>query len=142
MVGAANLAVCSERGRQWPFQPEANGDLYIANSAPEFRQTILEGIHAKTISVPLEEVDELARRASSEAYVVRGFKEAWLSGEITEKDLKKFPFYCNYREYFEKESAGLGPGVGHRRDHGFKEGPVEAINQFPWNAKSLADHAI
>ena len=85
-----------------PFTPEINGDVYITNSAPEFRQTILERIQAKAISVPLEDVDELARRAASEAYVVRGFNEAWLSGEITEKDLKKFPFDCNYREYFER----------------------------------------
>jgi hypothetical protein len=47
-------------------------------------------------------VDELARRAASEAYVVRGFNEAWLRGEITEKDLRKFPLYSNYREYYER----------------------------------------
>ena len=85
-----------------PFTPEINGDGYITNSAPEFRQAILEGIKAKEIFIPLEDVDELARRAASEAYVIRGFNEAWLRGEITEKDLRKFPLYATYREYFER----------------------------------------
>lgn len=83
-----------------PFDPEANGDVYIANSAAEFREAILEGIKAKEIFIPLEDVDELARRAASEAYVVRGFNEAWLRGEITEKDLRKIPLYSSYCEYF------------------------------------------
>jgi hypothetical protein len=85
-----------------PFSPEVNRDVQIANSAPEFRKAILEGIQAKEIFVPLDDVDELARRAASEAYVVRGFNEAWLSGEITKKDLRKFPLYSSYREYFER----------------------------------------
>jgi hypothetical protein len=85
-----------------PFNPEVNGDVYIANSAPEFREAILEGIRAKEIFIRLEDVDELARRAASEAYVVRGFNEAWLRGEITEKDLRKFPLYSSYCEYYER----------------------------------------
>jgi hypothetical protein len=89
-----------------PFSPEVNRDVQIANSAPEFRKAILEGIQAKEIFIPLDDVDELARRTASEAYIVRGFNEAWLRGEIAKKDLKKFPFYSSYREYFERS-----PGV-------------------------------
>jgi hypothetical protein len=90
-----------------PFSPEVNGDVYIANSAPEFREAIREGIKAKEIFIPLEDVDELARRAASEAYVVRGFNEVWLRGEITDKDLRKFPLYSSYREYFERSPRVL-----------------------------------
>jgi hypothetical protein len=85
-----------------PFNPEVASDVQIAKAAPEFRKAILEGIQAKEISIPQDDVDELARRAASEAYVVRGFNEAWLRGEITEKDLRKFPLYSNYREYYER----------------------------------------
>ena len=35
-----------------PFSPEANGDLYIANSAPVFRKAILEGIKRRKYSFP------------------------------------------------------------------------------------------
>ncbi len=85
-----------------PFNPEVASDVQIANGAPEFRKAILEGIQAKEISIPLDDVDELARRAASEAYVVRGFNEAWLRGEITEKELRRFPLYSNYCEYYER----------------------------------------